>query len=217
MEQGLKSTKHAASLSIQIGGSQLLLFTKREEDPRFQPFKRRVLARDSFTCQYCGFESQEHLVITNRNNDYTQNKVGNLLSTCYLCAQTKFIDAAGSVGFCGGQLIFLPDIEQADLNSLCHVLFHSIALQDSNASQAKNIYRTLKLRGQLIDKQLGDDMSNPATYCQMLSDADENQSKKFNHGIGQSTRFLPDVVGYQACVQDWIRLSFKELQDYCAS
>lgn len=217
MELGPNDTKDAIPLGIQIGGSQLLLFTKREEDPRFQPFKRRVLARDSYTCQYCGFESKDHLVVTNRNGDYTQNKLGNLISTCHLCAQTLFIDALGTLGFCGGHLIFLPDIQQSDLNSLCHVLFHSIALQDANASQAKNIYRTLKLRAQLIDKQLGDDMSNPAIYCQMLSDADESQAKKFNEGIAQSTRYLPDVIGYQTSIQNWIRLSFKELQGYCAA
>ena len=203
------------ALHLGIGNDHLQLFMKRASDARFDRFKRKVLVRDSHQCRFCGFQSKSNLCVVNADGNYRNNKVNNMLASCPICTQTQLVDGIGFPGFGGGVLIFLPEIPQNELNAMCHVLFQSICLKDDNASQSKNIYRTFRLRSQLIEKQLGDDLSNPCTYAQMLKDADPKQAKQFNEQIYPSVRLLPDVIGYQSQVQSWLASGLDNLQGVC--
>lgn len=198
-------------LSLQVGTDQLQLFVKRSKDERFSRFQQRVLSRDNHTCRYCGFAAKSGFMAINVDGNYRNNKLANMATACPLCAQCHFLDGIGLPMFPGGVLVFTPEISQTEMNSMTHILFQSIFAEDDNASQSKNIYRTMRLRSQLVEKQLGEDLSNPSTYARMLIDADPKQAKQFNEKVSQSVRLLPDMIGFQPLVRSWQAAAFAEL------
>jgi intracellular multiplication protein IcmJ len=149
--------------------------------------------------------------VLNVDGNYRNNKLENLISACPMCAQCHFLDGVGLPSFPGGVLVYAPEITQAEMNSMAHVLFQSIFSEDESASQSKNIYRTIRLRSQLVEKQLGDDLSNPSTYARMLIDADQKQAEIFNNKVSQSVRLLPDMIGFQPLIRGWQAAALKEL------
>ncbi len=207
----MATTKQRLPLKLSVGGGQLQLFIKRNKDERFIRFQNRVEKRDNHTCQFCGFEAKAQFFTLNKDGNYRNNKLDNMVTACPLCAQCHFLDGVGLPSFPGGSLIFTPEISQNEINSMAHILFQSIYLDDESASQSKNIYRTLRLRSQLVEKQLGEDLSNPSTYARMLIDADQKQAKEFNDKVCESVRLLPDMIGFQPLVQKWQAGAFKEL------
>jgi len=204
-------TKGLLPLNLAVGTDQLQLFVKRSKDQRFAKFQERAMARDNHTCQFSGFEAKTHLFAVNKDGNYRNNKLSNMVTACPLCAQCQFLDGVGLPSFPGGVLIYTPEISQTELNAMAHVLFQSIFSEDESASQSKNIYRTMRLRSQLVEKQLGEDLSNPATYARMLIDADPKQAKIFNDKVAKSVRLLPDMIGFQPLIRAWQASALKDL------
>jgi intracellular multiplication protein IcmJ len=169
------------------------LFMLRKADPAFLSFQARVFERDQHTCQFCGFEEKKLLEVVNADGNYSNNKLHNLVTACCFCTQCFFLEAIGKSDFGGGTLIFFPDMTQGELNALCHVFFASIVTDNGYSSQAKNIYRSLKLRGQWVEKELGEGLSNPALYGQLLIDGHAEQAKKLHKEIVQKVRVLPSL------------------------
>src|SRR3990167_934712 len=99
------------------------LFMLRKADPAFLTFVKKIQARDNYTCQFCGFQANDHLETINLNCDYLDNKKENLVTACVFCAQCFFLEAVGKSDFGGGVLIHLPDMTQNALNALCHMIF----------------------------------------------------------------------------------------------
>src|SRR3989344_9555230 len=147
------------------------LFMLRKLDPAFQAYQKNIFQRDDYTCLFCGFRSQIYMEVVNLDSRYTNNKYSNMATACPLCAQCFFLEAVGGREYGGGTIIFYPEMNQGDLNALSHMLFSAIALNLSYITEAKNVYRDLKLRGQMVEKEMGEGMSNPALYGQLMVDA----------------------------------------------
>lgn len=81
-------------LAIDLPGWRL--FVRRREDKAFQPLAQRVFERDSYACQYCGFQAREYQEVVNADGNYTNNKLGNLLTACCFCSQCLFVQSAGA-------------------------------------------------------------------------------------------------------------------------
>src|SRR3990167_7667759 len=97
------------------------LWMARKKDPAFQTFQQRVLERDQYTCQYCEFRAMSHQEIVNQDGNFQNNKISNLVTACPLCAQCFFLESLDMGNQSGGQLIYLPEMTQNQLNALCHV------------------------------------------------------------------------------------------------
>jgi len=179
------------------------LFVLRKADPAFLGFQEKIHARDHFTCQFCKFQAKHCLETINLNGNYLQNKRDNLITICGLCAQCFFLEAVGKSDFGGGVLIYLPEMKQTELNALCHVLFSAQIYHLQNAMHAANIYRGLKLRAQIIEEQIGEGMSNPALFGQMLIDANVETAPAFQNVISQSIRLLPNISRFMSEVIQW--------------
>ena len=110
------------------------LFFLRKSDPAFSEFSDKIMARDNYTCQFCGFKAAKFQEIVNIDNDYRNNKLSNLITACCLCTQCFFLDAVGKDDYGGGVLVYSPNISQNDLNGFCHVLFCAM----SNANNYRN-------------------------------------------------------------------------------
>jgi intracellular multiplication protein IcmJ len=202
-------------LEIQLAASESnwRLFMTRKNDPKFKTFAERIFNRDRYTCGYCGFQAEQLQEIINIDGNYRNNRPDNLVTACNFCAQCFFLEAVGKSDFGGGTLIYLPEINQAELNALCHVLFTVMAsgntVEDVNA---KNTYRSLRLRSQVVEQELGEGLSNPALYGHLLIDAQihPGHKKAANEELSTTLRLLPDITRFTAHLQTWILAALKQ-------
>lgn len=181
------------------------LFMLRKADSAFLAFQEKVHIRDHYTCQYCGFQAKQHLETINVNGNYLDNKKSNLATACGLCAQCFFLEAVGRSDFGGGVLIYLPEMRQNELNALCHIIFLSVACRFKEAVAAKNIYRSLKLRSQLIEEKIGEGLSNPAQFGQMLIEMSENNEAPLNQAVMNTFRLLPNMTRFSIEIAHWAK------------
>lgn len=187
------------------------LFMVRRADPSFVTYQNKILIRDDYTCQYCGFRAEELQEIVNIDGDYRNNRLTNLITACSLCAQCCFLEAIGSSDFGGGSLVYLPEMTQSQLNALCHVLFASFLRGNNHCSQAKNLYRSLRLRAQIIEKQLGEGMSNPALYGRILIDGSYELKESVSAELLECIRVLPQWTRFVCQVARWQSSSIRAL------
>lgn len=189
------------------------LFMTRKADPAFKAFAQRVYQRDQYTCQYCGFQAEQLQEVINIDGNYRNNSLGNLVTACGFCVQCFFLEAVGKSDFGGGTLIYLPEISQMELNALCHVLFTAIASGNSSDEvNAKNTYRSLRLRSQVVEQELGEGLSNPSLYGHLLIDAQVNLQHKqsINQELSKMLRLLPDIARFTVHLETWLLDALKQ-------
>ncbi len=63
------------------------LYSARKMDKRFKVYEQKVLQRDRYTCQFCGFQARIFQEIVNLDCNYTNNRLSNLVTACCFCAQ----------------------------------------------------------------------------------------------------------------------------------
>jgi len=188
------------------------LFTLRKADPAFQTFGKKILARDNYTCQHCGFQARDYQEVTNLDQNYRNNKMSNLVTTCVFCTQCNFLESVGVGDYGGGTLVFLPEITQNDLNSFCHVLFCAISNDTGYKDSAQSIYRSLKFRSQVVEEQFGEGTSNPSVFGQLLIDSQAG-NEKVNEVILNKLRLLPSRARFKKQIQRWAQTALEELSE----
>jgi intracellular multiplication protein IcmJ len=186
------------------------LFATRRGDPAFQKFSERVFVRDSYTCQYCGFQAQQFQEVVNLDRNFYNNKLSNMVTACCFCAQCFFLEAVGRSDYGGGRLIYLPEITQSDLNGLCHVLFCAIANASDYRADAQDIYRNLKFRSQPVEQELGEGMSNPRMLGQILIESQVKVDERVNQEIFTNLRLLPSRTKFSVQIETWGEAALNE-------
>ena len=187
------------------------LFAARRVDPAFAAFSEKVFNRDNHTCQYCGFQARQYQEVVNLDGNYRHNKMSNMVTACVFCTQCLFLEAVGQGNEGGGHLIYLPEIEQRDLNGLCHVLFCAIANATTYRSDAQNIYRNLKLRSQIVDEKLDEKMSSPTILGQLLIDTDIEDREDVHNKLLKNLRLLPSRTRFNKHIETWAKSALEEL------
>lgn len=187
------------------------VFSARKLDPAFEQFAKKVFERDQYVCQYCGFQAHEYQQVVNRDNDYSNSKLSNMMTACCFCAQCLFIESIDYHDYGGGKIIYFPEMSQAELNGLCQVLFCAIANASDYRTNAQTIYRDLKLRSQVVDEHLGEGMSNPTRLGQMLIDAPLDDRDRVQGILLKNLRLLPSKTKFETQIQAWAVNALKEL------
>ena len=174
---------HDLQLAVNLTGWRI--FVRRKQDRAFLPLQKRILERDIYTCQYCGFQAKEYQEVVNLDGNYANNRLANMITACCFCSQCLFLQSVGIDEMGGGQLIYLPEMSQGDLNSFCHVLFCAMENNTGYQDSAQTIYRSLKFRSQTIETRFGSNTSNPVIMGQMM----------IEHSAGnQSARIARDLL-----------------------
>ncbi|MBN2690015.1 MAG: type IVB secretion system protein IcmJDotN [Gammaproteobacteria bacterium] len=190
-------------LKLRVVHGEWRLFALRRDDPKFAEFKKRVLRRDNYTCQFCGFQAKDYQEVVNLDHDYHNNKMDNIVTSCLLCAQCLFLDAIGKGEYGGGTLVYLPEFSQNELNAFSHVLFCAMANNTAYKDDAKTIYRTLKLRSKIIEEKLGEGLSDPSMLGQMLIDAYVVGRKQVREKMLADIRLLPSRDRFEEQIKKW--------------
>lgn len=201
---------HELKLAVNLNGWRL--FTRRRDDKAFLPVSEKIFNRDHYTCQYCAFQAREYQEIVNLDGNYTNNKFSNLITACCFCSQCHFIESVGVDEMGGGQLIYLPEMSQADLNSFCHVLFCAMGNGTGYQETSQAIYRSLKFRSQIIENKFGAGTSNPTTLGQIIL---EYQLKNPGKSVEflKDLRLLPAYTKFKIQLDAWAEAALKELAE----
>jgi intracellular multiplication protein IcmJ len=187
------------------------LYTMRQADPAFNSFKAKVFERDNNTCQFCGFQALQFQDVINLDQNYRNNKLSNMATACCFCAQCFFLESVGKDGNGGGVMIYLPEITQGDLNGFCHVLFCAMANATNYRNDAQNVYRSLKLRAQIVEKQIGEGMSDPALLGRVLVDTPDRDREALGEALLKPLRLLPSHTKFSKQIEAWTRAAIEEL------
>lgn len=188
------------------------LYSARKIDERFKSYEQKIFQRDRYTCQFCGFQARLYQDIVNLDGDYTNNRLSNLVTACCFCAQCFFVESVGVGGYGGGTLIYLPELTQAELNSLCHVLFCAITNDTGYKSSAQNIYRSFKFRSQIVEEKFGEGTSDPAIFGQLIIDSGVN-SEEIREILFKNIRLLPSRAKFRKQIEKWAASALEEIAD----
>lgn len=185
------------------------LYSARKADKRFKAFEEKIFQRDLYTCQFCGFQAKNFQEIVNLDGNFSNNRLPNLVTACCFCAQCFFVESVGVGGYGGGTLVYLPELSQAELNSLCHVLFCAITNDTGYKSSAQNIYRGFKFRSQAVEEKYGEGTSDPAIFGQLIIDSGVNHE---NMGkIFKNIRLLPSRAKFRKQIEKWAASALEEM------
>ena len=199
---------HDLQLAVNLSGWRS--FVRRKEDKAFLPVERRVLERDIYTCRFCGFQAQEFQEVVNLDGNYNNNLISNMVTACCFCKQCLFLQAVGLDDMSGGQLIYLPEMSQGDLNSFCHVLFCAMGNNTGYQDTSQSIYRSLKFRSQVVESRFGAGTSNPSIMGQIIIENKSKAEKK--HGnILKDLRLLPSNTKFRVQLDAWAAAALREL------
>lgn len=188
------------------------LYSARKADERFKAYELKVFQRDRYTCHFCGFQARLFQEIVNLDYDFTNNRLSNLVTACCFCAQCFFIESVGVGGYGGGTLIYLPELTQPELNSLCHVLFCAITNDTGYKSSAQNIYRSFKFRSQIVEEKYGEGTSDPAIFGQLIIDSGAS-SKETADKLLKNIRLLPSRAKFRKQIERWAASALEEMSE----
>lgn len=199
---------HELLLAVNLAGWRI--FVRRKEDKAFLPVQKRIFERDEYTCQYCGFQAKEYQEVVNADGNYTNNKFSNMITACCFCTQCLFLQSVGVDEMGGGQLIYMPEVNQGDLNSFCHVLFCAMENNTGYQDSAQSIYRSFKFRSQVVENKFGSGTSNPSVMGQLILEHEQSQDKKMD--ILKDLRLLPSQAKFRVQLEAWAQAALQELE-----
>lgn len=206
------SDTHEYEIKLMASPGAWRLYSARKADPRFASYQTKVFQRDRYTCKFCGFQAKLYQDIVNLDGDYNNNKLANMATACCFCAQCFFIESVGVGGYGGGTLIYLPELTQAELNSLSHVLFCAITNDTGYKNSAQTIYRSFKFRSQVVEDKFGEGTSDPSIFGHLLIDSgpisDENLKKIFDN-----IRLLPSRAKFRKQIESWAASALEEIAE----
>ena len=201
-------TKQPLQLAVNLIGWRH--FARRKQDKNFLPAAKRVNERYKYICQYCGFQAKEYQDVVNIDGNYLNNNTNNLITACCFCSQCLFLQAVGFDEMSGGQIIYMPEMSQADLNSFCHVLFCAITNDTGYKSSAQNIYRSFKFRSQVIEEKFGEGTSDPAIFGQLMIDAGV-KTEEIRRQLFKNILLLPSRAKFRKQIEKWAASALEEI------
>jgi intracellular multiplication protein IcmJ len=149
----------------------------------------KILERDAYACRCCGFQSKKFQNVVSSNLLPNQDDVdGEFITVCSFCELTMTMERAGITG--SGYIIWLPELNQAQLNHVMRSLYIAKRSDDEKLKNAAiRTIDVLTLRRSEAKKRLGtDDPLIFATACHELVSLDQYKNRKSKL---EGLRFLP--------------------------
>jgi intracellular multiplication protein IcmJ len=198
-------------LSLSASADAWRIFSARKVDKNFITYEKKVFIRDHYRCRFCGFQAHEHQEVINIDGNFRNNKLENLATACVFCCQCFFLESVGASGLGGGIIIYLPEISQNEVNSICHVLFCAISNNSAYKAIAQNIYLNMKLRSSMIEEKFGEGAADPASFGHLLIEA-KHETLKIQE-LMQGIRLLPSRARFRAFIEKWAANAINQLNN----
>ncbi len=128
--------------------------------------KQEIFKRDNDTCQCCGFKSKKYQEILFVNSDKTDHSDENLKTVCIFCYQCFNLDKVNDMR--SGVLLWLPEIEQADLHHIARAIYVARISQGPIANAARKSLDALMARREAVKERIGTD--DPYILSTVLKD-----------------------------------------------
>ncbi|WP_150113898.1 type IVB secretion system protein IcmJDotN [Leptospirillum ferriphilum] len=183
---------------------------REEADEAFRRIRQSALARDHFTCQFCGMQTSRsekrpsgYFEVHHLNNDHRENRLENLATVCPFCHQV-FHAGMAARGPEPGVAIFFPWLDQWKLNRLCHVLFvlMEIAPDPSHKTEAERVYHLLQDAATDLKGFFGEDAKKLSSFSKAIAELPENLYDKRAEALS-SVRILPIRDVFEDAVRYW--------------
>lgn len=196
----LSATKLSWAASVQHG-------SRWDKSSVMQKQRNKILLRDDYTCQGCGFRAEDFQEIHHRNGDHSNFKESNLETLCPLCHQVFHPDLASISS--GASMIWLPEISQVELNRLLFAIFASTKKGPTHPlyNVAKAIWGVLEMRKVYLENQLG--KSDPGIYGQMLLQLSKEEYLAREENI-RPIKMLANPLRFEVEVDYWSAVLEKE-------
>ncbi len=117
--------------------------------------KQKILERDEHTCRFCGFESHKYQDVQPLDGNAANTHADNLATACIFCQQCFDLEKTSEMR--SGVLVWLPEIQQADLHHVARAIYVARISQGPMAEAAKNAYKVLMDRREEAKARLGTD------------------------------------------------------------
>lgn len=128
--------------------------------------KQKILARDKHTCHFCDFKSEKYQEVIALNGNYKNIEADNLATACIFCHQCFDLEKVSVMR--SGVLIWLPEIEQTELNHIARAIYVARISQGSMADTAKKALETLMGRREDAKTRLHTD--DPQVMAMVMRD-----------------------------------------------
>ena len=128
--------------------------------------KQKVLDRDDYTCQFCGFKSQKYQEIHFQDGNPGNTNINNMVTACMFCHQC--FDLGQVAAMRSGVLIWLPEIEQTALHHIARAIYVARISQGPMAEAARKSLDILMQRRAEARNRLGTD--DPSLLAMVLRD-----------------------------------------------
>ncbi len=117
--------------------------------------KAKILGRDDYTCQSCGFQAQKYQEVHCLNGDRFDLSEDNLTTLCIFCHQCFDLEKVSEMR--SGVLLWLPEIEQTQLHHIARAIYVARISQGAAAEAARVSLDALMARREEVRRRLGTD------------------------------------------------------------
>lgn len=126
-------------------GAQIISADEQAKSPALAPdIRQKILSRDDNTCQLWGFKSKKYQDVHFVDGDETNTHMDNMVTACIYCHQCFDLEKVAQMR--SGVLVWLPEIEQADLHHIARAIYVARISQGSMADTAKKALEILMNR-----------------------------------------------------------------------
>ncbi|MFA5593044.1 MAG: type IV secretion protein DotN [Micavibrio sp.] len=117
--------------------------------------KPKILERDNNTCRFCGFHSMKYQDVHALNGNPADLRAENLVTSCIYCQQCFDLEKASQMN--SGVLVWLPEIEQAELNHIARAIYVARISQGTMADAARAALEAIMARREDAKTRLSTD------------------------------------------------------------
>ncbi len=125
-------------------GAQIVSAEDKEKNSLSVDVRHKVISRDENTCQLCGFKSKKYQEVHFVDGDSGNHHIDNLVTACIYCHQCFDLEKVAEMR--SGVLVWLPEIDQADLHHVARAIYVSRISQGSMADTAKKALEAIMKR-----------------------------------------------------------------------
>ena len=122
---------------------------------QLQELRPKILERDDHTCRFCGFKSQKYQEVHFLNSNPEDLRADNLATACIFCHQCFDLEKTSQMN--SGVLVWLPEIEQNQLNHLARAIYVARISQGSMADSARAALEAIMARREDAKARLATD------------------------------------------------------------